>query len=102
MGFDRVSARRTLIGTLALCILLIAAEAAISGVNSSSCPHDAIAIEPGVSIQAAVDLAGEGAVFCLKNGIHRAQAVRPRPRQRFYGEGETVSERQPVAGWLQA
>ena len=41
-------------------------------------------------IQAAVDFAGDGAVFCLKNGIHRAQAVRPRPGQRFYGEGQTV------------
>jgi hypothetical protein len=58
--------------------------------NSSSCPFDAIAVEPGNSIQAAVDFAGDGAVFCLKKGIHRAQAVRPRAGQLFYGEGETV------------
>jgi len=84
------STRRMLIGTLVLCSLLIVAQAAIFDVNSSSCPHDAIAVEPGASIQAAVDFAGDGAVFCLKSGVHRAQAVRPRPKQRFYGEGQTV------------
>jgi hypothetical protein len=76
--------------TLLLCSLLIVTEAANSGVHGSSCPHEAIGIKPGAAIQAAVDFAGDGAVFCLKNGIHRAQAVRPRPKQRFYGEGQTV------------
>ena len=86
----RLSARRTLIGALVVCIPLIGPEAAIFHVNRSSCPHDAIAVEPGASIQAAVDFAGDGAVFCLRNGIHRVQAVRPRPKQRFYGEGRTI------------
>ncbi|MGJ4941593.1 right-handed parallel beta-helix repeat-containing protein [Bradyrhizobium sp. HKCCYLS1011] len=84
------AARRTFIGTLAFCSVLVAAAAAFVDVNSSSCPSDAIAIEPGRSIQAAVDLAGEGAVFCLKKGIHRAQAVRPRSGQIFYGESGAV------------
>jgi Right handed beta helix region len=84
------SARRKLIGAAVLCSLLTAADPANSGVTGSSCPANAIAIEPGALIQATVDLAGDGAAFCLKNGIHRAQAVRPRPRQRFYGEGQTV------------
>jgi hypothetical protein len=76
---------------LALCSLSIAAAAAFgTGNPSSSCPLDATAIEPGASIQARVDSAGEGAAFCLKNGVHRAQAVRPRARQLFYGEGSTV------------
>jgi parallel beta-helix repeat protein len=81
-----------------VCPVLIAASVVgasfdgleMVGVHSESCPHGAIAVEPGASIQAAVDLAGEGAVFCLKNGSHRAQAVRPKARQRFYGEGSTV------------
>lgn len=47
-------------------------------------------MEPGVSIQAAVDRAGEGAAFCLKNGIHRMQVIRPRSHQSFHGEGQTV------------
>ena len=78
------------IGTLAFSSLLIAAVAAFVDVNSSSCRFDAIAVEPGNSIQAAVDFAGDGAAFCLKKGTHRAQAVRPRAGQIFYGEGETV------------
>jgi hypothetical protein len=60
------------------------------GVQSASCPRDAIAIEPGASIQAAVEAAADGAVFCLKNGIHRARTIRPRPRQQFNGEGATI------------
>jgi Right handed beta helix region len=86
----RSMTRRRVILTLALCSLLIAAVAAFVDPNGSSCPSDAIAVEPGNSIQAAVDLAGEGAVFCLKKGIHRAQVVRPRAGQIFYGENEAV------------
>ena len=91
MAWTRSStARRTVIGTLALCSALVAAAGAFAEVNGSSCPFDAIAIKPGSSIQAAVDLAGEGAVFCLKKGVHRAQAVRPRAGQIFHGESGTV------------
>ena len=90
MGSKFDDTKDIMIGTLAICSLLIAAVAAFVGVNSSSCPLDAIAVEPGNSIQAAVDLSDEGAAFCLKKGIHRAQAVRPRAGQLFYGEGETV------------
>jgi parallel beta-helix repeat protein len=60
------------------------------GVTAAPCPAGAIAVEPGASIQAAVDGAGDGAVFCLKNGMHRVQVVRPRSGQSFYGEGHTV------------
>ena len=77
-------------GMLLLCGLLIAARVANAGVNSSSCPRDAIAISPGAQIQEIVDRAGDGAAFCLKDGVHRAQAVRPRSKQRFYGEGHAV------------
>jgi hypothetical protein len=66
------------------------AAAAAPGVSAAPCPLGAIAVEPSASIQAAVDSAGDGAVFCLKNGIHRVQVVRPRPGQSFYGEGRTV------------
>jgi hypothetical protein len=69
---------------------LLAATSARSGVLDEPCPAATIAIEPGASIQAAVDRAGDGAAFCLKNGTHRIQAIRPRPNQRFYGEGRTI------------
>lgn len=67
-----------------------AVTSAQSGVLEQSCPTGAIAIEPGVSIQAALNQAGHQASFCLKNGTHRMQAVRPLPYQRFYGEGQTI------------
>jgi parallel beta-helix repeat protein len=74
--------------TALLCLL--AATSAESGVLDDRCPAATIPIEPGESIQTAVDQAGDGAAFCLKNGIHRIQAIRPRPYQRFYGEGRTI------------
>ena len=101
---DRSSiVRRTVVGALALLRPVdYGCSAAFAGVDSSSCPLDAIAVEPGNSIQAAVDRAGDGAVFCLKKGIHRAQAVRPRAGQRFYGEGETVLNGSRLLDELQA
>jgi parallel beta-helix repeat protein len=78
-----------LIVALVVGLSLFVAPAAV-GVQNASCPRDATAVEPGASIEATVELADDGAVFCLKNGIHRAQTVRPRPRQRFYGEGRTI------------
>lgn len=82
--------RRTLLGAVLLVSVLGASEVARAGVDDSRCPSNAIAIEPGNSIQAMADRAGVGAVFCLKNGIHRAQAIRPLPKQKFYGEGQTI------------
>jgi hypothetical protein len=60
------------------------------GVQSASCLGGAIAIWPGPSIEAAVGGWADSAVFCPKNGIHRAPAVRPRPRQHAYREGATI------------
>ncbi len=85
-----VAARKSLLGALVLTSFLIAGGAAWAGVDDSHCPAKSIAIEPGTLIQAVADRAGIGAAFCLKNGIHRAQAVRPLSKQRFYGEGKTV------------
>ena len=96
--YRRVSVRPTLLPVFSACILGITASVAgvpfvppaKIGVQNAPCPLDAIVIEPGASIQAAAAAAADGAVFCLKNGIHRAQAVRPRPRQHFNGEGATI------------
>jgi pectate lyase len=60
------------------------------GVMDRPCPPGAVSLPSGTSIQAAVDGAREGTAFCLKNGIHRIQAIRPKQGQRFYGEGRTV------------
>jgi hypothetical protein len=70
--------------------LATAAAAPAGGLSDAPCPRGAIAVEPGAAIQAAVERAEAGAAFCLKNGLHRVQVVRPRAGQRFYGEGRTV------------
>src|SRR5258706_14135428 len=75
---------------LMVLALLMAATPAAGRVADKPCPPGAIAVEPGASIQAAVDRAGDGTAFCLKNGFHRMQAIRPKPGQSFYGEGQTV------------
>ena len=68
-----------LVGALASSVILgsPATVAAAPAVSDAPCPLGAIAVEPGTSIQAAVDSAGAGAAFCLKNGMHRMQVVRP-------------------------
>jgi Right handed beta helix region len=71
-------------------VALPPATAADPGVTNKPCPPSAIAVAPGASIQDAVDRAAEGTVFCLKNGTHRMQVVRPRQGQSFHGEGQTV------------
>jgi parallel beta helix pectate lyase-like protein len=70
--------------------VLATVQAANAGVGPSPCPANAIAIAAGAAIQEAVDRAGDNAVLCLKNGVHRAQAIRPHSGQRIYGEGRTV------------
>jgi hypothetical protein len=92
-----VRLRRGIVRELAVGIAMLALFAPVlapaleaPGVASSPCPRDAIAVEPGASIQLAVDHAGEGVAFCLKNGIHRVQVIRPRRGQSFHGEGQTV------------
>jgi Right handed beta helix region len=84
----------TYASAIGLCMMLstvrTGAEPIVSGVADVRCPEGAIDVAPGASIEAAVEQAGEGAVFCLKNGVHRLQVVRPKRGQRFYGEGNSV------------
>jgi hypothetical protein len=79
-----------LAGTLLLYGFALALDASAFGAQAASCPVGAIAVAPGASIQSAVDLSGDGALFCLRSGIHRAQSIQPRPGQQFYGEDGTV------------
>jgi hypothetical protein len=75
---------------LTLPALPVTAGADVHGIVDSPCPPGAIAVSPEELVQTAVDRAGEGATFCLKNGVHRIQAIRPKPWQSFHGEGQTV------------
>jgi parallel beta-helix repeat protein len=75
---------------LALLAAPVAAGPDVQGVATSFCPPGAIAVEAGESIRAAVERAEAGATFCLKNGVHRMQAIRPKQGQSFHGQGQTV------------
>lgn len=66
------------------------AEPVVLGVTNVRCPAGAIDVAADASIEDAVERAGEGAVLCLKNGVHRLQVVRPKRNQHFYGEGNSV------------
>lgn len=79
-----------MLGTLSAMVECAPAAYAQAGTTGAPCPADAISISPGESIQDAVESAVEGAAFCLKSGIHRMQAVRPKNGQSFYGESGTV------------
>jgi hypothetical protein len=76
-----------LVGCLAACVGAVAAE---RGVVVRPCPAGAVQVEPGRRMQDEVDRAPAGAAFCLKDGVHRMQVVRPKAGQRFYGEGGAV------------
>jgi hypothetical protein len=85
--------RRTAVGALSICSLSITATAALADINGSSCPLNAIAVEPGASIPAAVDRAGKGAAFCLKSrgspeGLSLKSELGPAPPVPAYGLGE--------------
>jgi parallel beta-helix repeat protein len=56
----------------------------------AACPPDAIALSPGMSIQAAVEKARPGASFCIKAGVHRLQFVAPKTGQKFFGEPGSI------------
>jgi hypothetical protein len=87
LGQSRMTRPAAWLMMLEILLLVSPAE---SGVVDEPCPPGAIAVEPGASIQAAVDRAGDGAAFCLTNGVHRMQVIRPKPHQSFHGEGQTV------------
>lgn len=63
----------------------------ISDANAlPQCPHGAISIAPGDSIQAHIDAAPAGATFCLLSGVHRVLPSRPKRGQRFYGQDRPI------------
>lgn len=62
----------------------------IAKAAEAACPPEAIALSPGMAIQAAVEKARPGASFCIKAGIHRMQFVAPKAGQKFFGERGSV------------
>jgi len=54
------------------------------------CPPGSILVPLGASIQAIVEKAPPGAIFCIAAGIHRAQLIIPKDRQFFIGQPGAV------------
>lgn len=63
-----------------------------AGPTQAPCPPGAIRIAPGEPLQAAVDRAGVGAVFCIAAGRHRGETVAPKDGQGFFGEPGAVMD----------
>ena len=57
---------------------------------------ESIPINPGDSIQAAVDASPEGTTFILKAGIHRLQSVMPKNGDTYIGELLSNGERKTI------
>ena len=62
----------------------------LSASAHAACPAGAISLPVGSNIGQRAQAAPEGAVFCIRTGIHRLQQVRPRDRQKFYGEAGAI------------
>lgn len=60
------------------------------GTRPMPCPRAAVDVWPGRLNQKLVERHGEGATFCLKNGIHRLAVIRPLQEQKFHGEGQSI------------
>jgi len=53
-------------------------------------PADSVGVQPGESIQAAVDAAPEGAVIPIAAGVHRLQSVEPKAGQTLLGASGSI------------
>jgi len=60
------------------------------GPLAGGCPPAAIPLEVGSSWQTVISSAPEGAVFCVRSGIHRGQTVAPKSHQQFLAEPGAV------------
>lgn len=87
-----VSRMRTLFVAVALGAVAVTAGGAVSA-------QGIVVIQPGESIQAAVNQYPEGTIFVLRAGVHRRQSVRPRNNMMFTGapgailDGENATPR---------
>lgn len=67
-----------------------------SGTGVTIFPGDAVAIDPGESIQAAVNAHAEGTTFVIKAGVHRQQLIKPKNGMSFLGEPGAVLDGENV------
>ncbi|KRE12729.1 hypothetical protein ASE66_19715 [Bosea sp. Root483D1] len=58
--------------------------------ETAPCPPGSIPVPVGAAIQALVEKASPGTIFCIAAGIHRAQLIAPKDRQVFIGQPGAV------------
>ncbi len=73
------------------------------GGGGTTVPPGAIRINPGQSIQNAVNSNPAGSVFVLGSGVHRMQTVVPKNNNQFYGEpGAIMNGSRILTNWTNA
>lgn len=80
---------------LAIVIVAILASAAVGfsaqvTETSGNCPKGSVNIKVGTSIEKASQGAPDGAVFCIRAGVHRMQSIFPKSKQQFIGQPGAV------------
>lgn len=72
--------------SIALCLTLFAGPAVAAGPIHRAPPPNAVTLNPGDDIQAAVDAHGQDIVFHLTAGIYRIQSITPKSGDAFIGD----------------
>jgi hypothetical protein len=70
--------------------LLLISSSFVLAVAATAQTGTVVAVEPGESIQAAVDNNPEGTTILIRSGVHRLQRVRPKHRNTFKGEAGAI------------
>lgn len=84
-------------GTKATETLDLTVEAPDAG--NDPAPEYDVSIEPGESIQAAVNANPQGTTFLLRSGMHRGQQVDPKQGNTFVGEDGAVMHGDSTLAW---
>ncbi|RXT55130.1 hypothetical protein B6S44_10950 [Bosea sp. Tri-44] len=89
--FGRGGGKRARIaGAALLGALALLGSPPSEAAENAPCPPGSILVPLGDSIQALVDKAPPGAMFCIAAGVHRAQQIVPKDRQAFVGQPSAI------------
>lgn len=87
LRFERAARKGAHIaGAALLGVMALLGSPPSEAADNVPCPGGSILVPPGASIQALVDKASPGAMFCIAAGIHRGQQIAPKDRQAFVGQ----------------
>ena len=84
--------------TIALVIALTSFTGALQSTVAQGCPNGALPMRAGDNLQSLVNVASEGAIFCLEAGTYRRASITPQDGQQFIAlgtvtfDGESATE----------